>query len=85
MFGASGSNECPAGSARIVTEAACRTAAAATGKAPSSWFVETFATTPRGCYYDTTNTAWFNTHAVGDGWSDVQLLCAAVTTGAPTA
>jgi hypothetical protein len=37
---------------------------------------------PRGCYYDSDNTAAFNTHAVGAGWS-VQPLCALVTTGAP--
>ena len=31
VFGAAGSNECPSGSVRIVAEAACRTAATATG------------------------------------------------------
>ncbi len=84
-----GSNACPAGSARIETEAACRTAAAAAGKTPSAStsypFVQTFATSPRGCYYYTTdNAAFFNAHAVGAGNSGQQLLCAAtVTTGAP--
>ncbi len=87
VSGAAGSNECPAGSVRIETEAACRTAAAAAGKTPWSRFVETYPTFPRGCFYDTSNkAAYFNTHAVGAGDSYVQLLCAALaTTGAPTA
>jgi hypothetical protein len=71
---------------RIEAEAACRTAAAAAGKTPSTStslpFVETDPAYPRGCYYDSTNTAFFNTHAVGAGYSNY-LLCAAVTTGAP--
>jgi hypothetical protein len=85
VSGARGSNECPAGSARIETEDACRTAAAAAGKTPSSTFVGTWSIYPRGCFYDTfDNNANFNTHAVGAGLSYVQLLCAAiVTTGAP--
>ncbi len=85
VAGAAGSNECPAGSVRIATEAACRTAATAAGKTVSSAFVETYATVPRGCYYFTSdNEAFFNTHAVGAGRSITQLLCAAVaTTGAP--
>ncbi len=85
VSGAAGSNECPAGSARIETEAACRTAAAAAewGKTVGSGFVETDPNYPRGCYF-TSNTAYFNTDAVGTGNSDAQLLCAAVsTTGAP--
>ncbi len=86
VSGAVGSNECPAGSVRIETEPACRAASAAAGKTPSTLtsypFVETFSTTPRGCVYSTTtNTAWFNTHAVGAGYSGFQLLCA----GAPIA
>jgi hypothetical protein len=85
VSGAAGSNDCPAGSARIETEAACRTAAAAAGKTPHpSGFVWTESTYPRGCFYDTTyNYAYFNTHAVGAGLSGSQLMCAAVTTGAP--
>ncbi len=84
MSGAAGSNECPAGSVRIETEAACRTAAAAAGKTTGdSYFVRTDYSSPRGCYYDTYNYASFNTHAVGAGYSSHQLLCAAVTTGAP--
>ncbi len=82
--GADGSNECPAGSVRIETEAACRTAVAAAGKTPWSPFVETTSNYPRGCYYFTSNNnAYFNTHAVGAGASYFQLLCAALaTTGA---
>ncbi len=84
VSGAAGSNACPVGSVRIVTEAACRTAAAAAGKTPGSTFVWTDSTYPRGCYYDTINNyAYLNMHAVGAGSSGRQLLCAAVTTGAP--
>ncbi len=81
MSGAAGSNECPAGSARIVTEAACRTAVTAAGKTFAG--VETRSTYPRGCYYTGGNTAYFNAHAVGAGNSYYQPLCAALTTGAP--
>ncbi len=84
VSGAAGSNECPAGSVRIDTEAACRTAAAAAGKNVGSTFVWTNSGYPRGCYYVTSfNSAYFNAHAVGAGYSGAQLLCAAVTTGAP--
>ena len=85
VSGAAGSNECPAGSARIETEAACRTAAAAAGIAVGSPFVVTRSDYPRGCIYNTvSNNAYFNTHAVGAGTSGVQLLCAALATaGAP--
>jgi hypothetical protein len=84
---AAGSNECPAGSGRIETEAACRAAAAAAGKTPStstsSPFVVTRSNRPRGCYYvSSTDTAYFNTDAVGAGTS-IRLLCAAATAGAP--
>ncbi len=84
VSGADGSNECPAGSVRIAAEAACRTAVTAAGKTVPSNFVETESAYPRGCYYETsTNNAFFNTHAVGAGYS-TQLLCAALdTTGAP--
>ncbi len=85
VSGAAGSNECPAGSARIETEAACRTAAAAAGKTSyPSYFVETDPRSPRGCYYiPSNNDAYFNAHAVGAGYSGAQLLCAAANTGAP--
>jgi hypothetical protein len=85
LSGAAGSNECPAGSVRIETEAACRTAATAAGKTVDPrYFVETTPSFPRGCYYSTiSDFAYFNPDAVGAGWSTRQLLCAAVTTGAP--
>ncbi len=88
VAGAAGSNACPAGSVRIEAEDACRTAAAAAGKTPSTSSVEPFVETdpefPRGCYYAGNNNAYFNTHAVGAGSSVAQLLCAALaTTGAP--
>ena len=79
VSGAAGSNECPAGSARIETEAACRTAAAAAGKRVPSDFAETVAYYPRGCYY-WTSSVYFNTHAVGAGFSTLRLLCAALAT-----
>ncbi len=88
VSGADGSNECPAGSVRIETEAACRTAAlAAAGMTPWFDFVVSYSTYPRGCYYTSIgNVAWFNDHAVGAGFSGYQPLCATtVTTGAPTA
>ncbi len=83
VSGAAGSNACPAGSVRIETEAACRTAAAAAGKTFGSTSVE--ADYPRGCYIWTDdNKAYFNPDAVGAGAPDARLLCAAVaTTGAP--
>ena len=81
VSGAAGSNACPAGSVRIEAEAACRTAATAAGKTFAA--VVASSTAPRGCYYFTTNSnAWFNTHAVGAGNSNTQLLCAAAATGA---
>jgi hypothetical protein len=87
VSGAAGSNECPAGSVRIETEAACRTAAAAAGKTVPSSFVEVAPLFPRGCYYLTgiNNRAFFNIDAVGAGWSAAQLLCdaRAATTGVP--
>ncbi len=81
MSGADGSNACPASSARIETEAACRTAVAAAGKPAGPNFVQTAADYPRGCYYD----SWYgyahlNAHAVGAGVSYSQLLCAALAT-----
>jgi hypothetical protein len=85
VSGALSSNECPAGSARIETEAACRAVVAAAGRTiPAIYFVQTNEYYPRGCYYDrTTDYVHFNTHAVGAGDPYYQLLCAALaTTGA---
>ena len=76
------SNVCPAGSVRIETEAACRTAVAAAGKTAGSPFVVTSTDDPRGCYSYFSNIAYFNTHAVGMGNEFAQLLCADVSTGA---
>ena len=73
---------CPAGSVRIETEAACRTAAAAAVKTVGSDFLKTNSTHPRGCY-TMNNVAYLNTDAVGAGRFGFELLCAAVTTGAP--
>ncbi len=85
VSGVVGSNECPAGSVWIETEAACRTAAAAAFKTVGSPFVETDAFVPRGCYYITGGgPAYFNTDTVGTGQSGTRLLCAAFTTGAPS-
>jgi hypothetical protein len=94
--GAAGSNECPAGSVRIATEAACRTAAAAAGMTiPRSTFVETSSEFPRGCYYyyrsyrrshaasGSSNGPYFNADAAGAGNADTRLLCAADTMSAP--
>ncbi len=82
VSGAAGSNECPPGSVRIEAEAACRTAAIAAGKTPDSPFVGTNSGWPKGCYYDSINYVYFNTHEVGAGRPNAQLLCAAATTGA---
>ncbi len=85
MSGAAGSNECPAGSVRIETEPACRAAATAAGKTPASPFVGAYSVEPRGCFYGTgNNVAYFNTHAVGAGNSNAQLLCAVAAPGAPS-
>ncbi len=89
MSGAGGSNECPPGSLRIETEAACRTAAAAAGKPVAEVFGNKFVVSydwlPRGCYFvNSNNHAYFNTHPVGGaGQPNFRLLCAAVTSGAP--
>jgi hypothetical protein len=86
VSGAAGINECPAGSARIETEAACRTAAAAAaGKSVGSPFLETDPRYPRGCYYViVTSSVYFNADAVGAGRPNAGLLCTAlVTTGMP--
>jgi hypothetical protein len=82
VSGAMSSNTCPAGTLRIETEAACRTAGVAAGKTVGPNFVESAPTYPRGCYYTTSNWAFFNGHHVGFGHSSAQPLCAAVTTGA---
>jgi hypothetical protein len=84
VSGDAGSNECPAGSARIETQAACRTAVAAAGKTAGSTFVVASAYWPRGCYYDTDdNVAFLNADPVGvEGNFYSLLLCAAAAAGA---
>ncbi len=84
VSGAVGSNECPAGSVRIVTEAACRNAAAAAGKTLN--LVVTSPNDPRGCAFSTqlVTLAYFNADAVGAGNPSAQLLCAVgASAGAP--
>jgi hypothetical protein len=88
VSGDEGVNECPAGSMRIETEAACRTAAAAAGKTvDSSVFVVKWSPVLRGCHYSIygsyINYAYLNTHAVGARDPTARLLCAVETTGAP--
>jgi hypothetical protein len=81
VSGAAGSNECPAGSVRIETEDACRSAAAAAGK--TYGYVGTWTIFPGGCFYQVNdNNAFFNTEVVGAANPNAQLLCAAATTGA---
>ncbi len=80
VSGASGSNECPAGSVRIEDEAACRAAVILAGKSANPSFVQTNAFVPRGCYYTTgLNSAYLNTDAAGAGHLGSQLLCAVIT------
>ena len=83
VYGAVGSNDCPSGSVRITTEAACRTAATAEGKTVGSFFVDNVSFRPRGCYLTTfPGDANFNTHGDGGGGSGSLLLCAVGTAGA---
>jgi hypothetical protein len=79
------SNQCPAGSARIAAEAACRTAVAAAGKTTGTPFVVSVSAEPRGCnYFTRSNIAYFNADPVGAGNPNAQLLCSAgADAGAP--
>ncbi len=83
VSGAAGSNVCPAGSMRIVTEEGCRTAAGAARKTMDSTFVVTYPTLPRGCYYTYNSIVNLNTAPDGAGDSNYWLLCAVTSTGAP--
>jgi hypothetical protein len=66
----------------LETEVACRIAALAAGKIAALNFVQTYSYYPRGCYYITSsNSAYFNTHAVGAGAASYQLICAALCDG----
>jgi hypothetical protein len=77
------SNECPAASVRIVTEAACRAAASAARLTQGSPFAGSWPYWPKGCYYSiVTGTAFLNTDPVGAACPSYPLLCAKQT-GAP--
>lgn len=75
VFGALGSNSCPAGSVRIATEAACRTAASATQLTYSA--TESDSSFPVGCYhyFDFGSYVNFNTHSNGGGDRHSRPLC----------
>jgi hypothetical protein len=80
VYGDANSNECPAGSTWILTEAACKTAAAAEGKEFA--MAVTDADAARGCSYHLEMfKVCFNGHAVGAAFHMHQLLC--ITTSAP--
>ena len=85
-YGLDGSNECPAGSVPLLTEAACRAAATTLGTCLGSPFLQSDTAVPRGCYAGAS--AYFNTHAAEAGASGYRLLCAlcgsAGCTSAPT-
>ena len=85
VSGAAGSNECPAGSVRIVAEDACRTAVAAAGKTTGTPFVVSVSAEPGGCnFFTRSNIAYFNADPVGAGNPNAQLLCSAgADAGAP--
>ena len=77
-YGVVGSNDCPANSVRLVTDAACASAAAAAKR--NYLGMVTNSAAPRGCLVVTS--AFLNDHAVGSGSSSGRLLCA-VATAAP--
>ncbi len=83
--GPANSNQCPASSERIVTEAACKTAAAAAGK---SWKQISYnAFYPAGCYiYSLAPETYviLNTHETGAASRYAQLLCATKAISAPS-
>eukprot|EP00662_Eupelagonemidae_sp_cell21_P057388 gene57388-biopygen5436 len=78
--GEPGSNECPASSYRLASEAECRDAAAVLGGA-FNWAPSERADNPednpmmpKGCYFFSTphGNVWFNNHATGSGYSSHQ-------------
>jgi hypothetical protein len=73
------SNTCPAGSARIATEAACQTAASAMGLGYGS--SGSYSNYPKGCYQWSDGAVYFNQHATGGADAQSQLLCS----GSPVA
>ena len=74
-WGDEGSNECPAGSARIVAAAVCERAVVDSGK---TWGgTEDNPLFPVGCYWQTSSVYGFlNTNAVGAAYPNARLLCA---------
>ena len=74
---ASNTNTCPPGSSKIASEAACASAAAATGRSLAGTMK--IAATPSGCYYVVNVYVIFNDDPTGAPHPDVQPLCA----GAP--
>jgi hypothetical protein len=74
-WGDEGSNECPAGSARIVAAAVCERAVVDSGK---TWGgTEDNALFPVGCYWQTSSVYGFlNTNAAGAAYPNARLLCA---------
>jgi hypothetical protein len=81
-WGALRSNECPANYFRIVDEGACRSAAAAAGKAYPYEKSETDPARPKGCYVYYINPereiygVYLNRHPTGGGQSGrSKLLC----------
>ena len=78
VWGTDGTNTCPTGSARILEEEACRTAATAVGKNYGG--IQDFDVMPRGCFlHGKADVLFLNPSAVGASYSGSQLLCA----GAP--
>ena len=74
MYGTLNGNTCPAGAARIATEAACQTAASAMGLAYGS--SSTDSTYPKGCYrWSDDGAVYFNPHATGGANAQSQPLC----------
>ena len=68
-----GSNDCPAGSVRIDTEMACKSAAATLGFEYANNLSNSGR--PKGCYGNGTHW-WLNTHATGKASTTRQLVCA---------
>jgi hypothetical protein len=84
--GAAGSNDCPAGYVRIMSEAECRAAAVAKGKVQCDpGFVLTASTLPRGCMYGTggNDCVMLNTDLNGAGFADANYQFFTLCAGAP--
>jgi hypothetical protein len=79
LLGDFGSNVCPAGSAGIDTEVACRSGVATLGFV----YVRSLSNSayPKGCYGNGTH-AWLNTHATGSASATRQRICAGASAAA---